>query len=200
MQELSLETAGEKFHVRFPEGAPMGRDAFFNFCRTNRDLRIERDAGGNIIIMSPAATETGGRNAALTAQLYFWAKQNGTGKSFDSNTGFELPNGAIRSPDAAWMTLAKWNGVPLQERQRFARVCPDFVIELRSKSDRLNLLEDKLREYTAQGARLGFLIDPVENKVHVYRPNTQPQILEKPGTISGEPEMPGLLLDLADVW
>lgn len=178
----------------------MGRDAFFDFCQVNKELRIERDAEGNIIIMSPTGAETGGRNASLTAQLYNWTKADGTGKSFDSNTGFELPNGATRSPDAAWLTLEKWNSLSSGERNRFARICPDFVIELRSPTDHLSAVQAKLEEYLANGSRLGFLIDPIEGRVHVYRPNSAPEILEKPSSLSAEPEMPGLAFDLEDVW
>jgi Uma2 family endonuclease len=178
----------------------MDRDAFFRFCQANRELGIERDAEGDIIIMAPTGTETGGRNAALTAQLYIWSKKDGSGKSFDSNTGFELPNGATRSPDAAWMSMDKWSALSPEERHGFARVCPEFVIELRSPSDRLDTLQAKMEEYLENGARLGFLIDPVEQVAVVYRPGRSPERLSHPAMLSAAPEMPGLSLDLDDVW
>ena len=200
MKTLCFEPLDRNLEIRFPEDIPMGRDAFFEFCRTNDELRIERDAAGNIIVMSPTGGETGKRNAALTAQLYNWAKQDGTGVSFDSSAGFELPNGATRSPDAAWITLEKWNVLSVEERGRFTRVCPDFVIELRSQTDRLKVLQTKMEEFIANGAKLGFLIDPQEGKVHIYRPNTKPKIQSKPTTLSADPDLPGLAFDLEDIW
>ena len=200
MQAVCLETESEELRVRFGDEAPMDRDAFYRFCQANSELRIERDAEGNIIVMAPTGTETGGRNASLTAQLYVWAKQDSTGKSFDSNTGFELPNGATRSPDAAWLTLDKWNAIPSEERQRFAQVCPDFVIELRSPTDRLELLTAKMEEYVENGTKLGFLIDPIDENMTIYRPTSAPASLRRPEMLSAEPEMPGLVFDLDDIW
>lgn len=200
MQAVCLETEREELRVRFGDDAPMDRDAFFRFCRSNSELRVERDAEGNIIVMAATGTETGGRNASLTAQLYVWSKRGGTGKSFDSNTGFELPNGATRSPDAAWLTLEKWDLIPSDERQRFARICPDFVIELRSPTDRLDLLTAKMEEYLENGTKLGFLIDPVEETVTIHRSGMEPVLMRRPSTLSAEPEMPGLVFDLEDVW
>ncbi len=178
----------------------MGREEFFDFCQANGELRIERDAKGNIIVMSPTGGRTGNRNASLTGQLYVWAKKDGTGKSFASHTGFELPNGATCSPDASWLPLEKWNAIAEEERDRFLPVCSDFVIELRSRTDRLRVLQAKMEEYLANGAKLGFLIDPQEEKVAVYRPGKDVEIENKPMTLSAEPEMSGLVLDLEDVW
>lgn len=200
MNALCVETADAEFEVRFPKELPIDAAAFFDFCQANRNLRIERDASGNVLVMPPVGSETSGRNAALTAQLYNWAKADGTGKAFDASGGFALPNGATRNPDAAWIPLDKWNRVPQQARRRFATICPDFVIELRSETDRLHALKGKMEEYLANGARLGFLIDPIEGKVHIYRPNREPAILNRPATVSAQPEMPGLAFDLTDVW
>ncbi len=200
MNALCVETADAEFELRFPQGLPQDAGAFFDFCQANRDLRIERDEAGNVIVMPPVGSESSGRNAALTAQLYFWAKADGRGKAFDATGGFELPNGAIRNPDAAWLRLDKWNSIPRQARRRFATVCPDFVIELRSETDRLPALQEKMAEYVANGAILGFLIDPLAGKIHCYRPNREPEILEGSSCLSAEPEMPGLVFDLADIW
>ena len=200
MKALTVESNDRDLLVQFPDAIPMDRESFFHFCRTNDGLRIERDAEGNVIVMSPTGGETGKRNAALTARLYLWAKADGRGVAFDSDTGFELPNGATRSPDASWIPLDKWNAIPREERERFARICPEFVVELRSRTDRLSVLQAKLKEYVANGAQLGFLIDPLEQKVEVYRPGADVSIQEKPATLSAEPEMPGLVLDLEDVW
>lgn len=200
MNALCVETADAEFEVRFPQELPIDAGAFFDFCQANRSLRIEREASGNVIIMPPVGSETSGRNAALTAQLYNWAKADGTGKAFDATGGFELPNGATRNPDAAWIPLEKWNRLPPQARRRFATICPDFVIELRSEADRLLALKTKMEEYLLNGVRLAFLIDPIEGKVHSYRPNCEPVILNCPATLSAEPERPRLVFDLTDVW
>jgi Uma2 family endonuclease len=200
MNALCLETPETAMAVRFPREFPADEEAFFEFCQANPELRIERDSNGNVIIMPPVGTETGGRNAALTAQLYHWSKTNGTGKTFDSSAGFRLPNGATRNPDAAWVPLAKWSCVPAAARKRFAPICPDFVIELRSESDRLPTLRAKMTEYMVNGARLGFMIDPFEGKIHVYRQGQTSEISDRPSQLSAEPEMPGLIFDLTDVW
>ena len=200
MNALCVETSDTAIQVRFPEKFPSDEETFFKFCQANPELRSERDSAGNVIIMEPVGAETGGRNAALTAQLYTWSKISGGGKAFDSSAGFRLPNGAIRSPDAAWVPLAKWNGVPASARKRFAPICPDFVIELRSESDRLAALEAKMAEYIANGAKLGFLIDPLEGKVHTYRPGQTFEVSGGPAQLSAEPEMPSLIFDLTDVW
>ena len=200
MKALSVESSDRNLLVQFPKDIPMGREEFFDFCQANGELRIERDAVGNIIVMSPTGIETGGRNASLTSQVYVWTRNEGGGKSFDSSAAFELPNGATRSPDVSWLSPGKWNALPAEERGRFARVCPDFVIQLRSRTDRLSVLQAKMEEYIANGAKLGFLIDPQEGKVAVYRPGKDAEIQNKPMTLSAEPEMPGLVLDLEDVW
>ena len=178
----------------------MDVEAFFGFCQANRNLRIERDASGKVIIMPPVGSETSARNASLTAQLYNWAKKDGNGKAFDATGGFELPNGATRNPDGAWIPLDTWNRIPEQKRRKFANICPEFVLELRSETDRLPTLNEKMDEYLANGAKLGLLIDPFEGKAYVFRPKRAPEILNRPGSLSVEPEMPGLIFDLSDVW
>ena len=153
-------------------------DQLCEFCQVNRDLRIERNAQGELIIMPPAVSDMGDRNAELTTQLRNWAKRDGTGKSFDSSAGFRLPNGAVRSPDASWLPLARWNALSLKEKKQFAPLCPDFVVELRSESDRLRTVQAKMQEYLDNGAELGLLIDPQRRRVHVYRRNREAEVLD----------------------
>jgi Uma2 family endonuclease len=178
----------------------LSEDQFFEFCQINRDVRIERNAEGELLIMSPAVTESGGQNAEVSGQLWLWAKRDGTGKAFDSSTGFTLPNGAVRAPDAAWIANERWGQISAEDRKRFARICPDFVLELRSPSDRLRDLQDKLEEYIANGARLGWLLDPETRLVHVYRPDAAVEQLDNPDTVAGDPVLPGFVLDLREVW
>ena len=178
----------------------LSKDQFFEFCQLNRDLRIERNAKGELLIMPPAGGETGRGNAGITAQLWVWAKQDGTGVSFDSSTGFTLPNGAERSPDASWIRRSRWDQLPLEERQKFAPICPEFAIELRSPTDRLRTLQAKMQEYLDNGALLGWLIDPIVERVHVYRPGAPVEILTRPETLSGDSLLPGFVLDLREIW
>ena len=200
MNALSVETADTELEVQFPEQLALDREAFFAFCQANPDLRIERDGSGKVIVMAPVGSETSGRNASLTAQLYNWARKNGVGKAFDATGGFELPNGATRNPDAAWIPFEKWNLLPAPKRRKFAPLCPDFVLELRSETDRLPVLLEKMKEYSANGAKLGILLDPFEGKTYLFRPAREAEILNRPATLSAEPEMPGLMFDLGDVW
>lgn len=178
----------------------MSDDDFFQFCSRNRDARIEREENGEIIIMAPTSSETGGMNFELTALLAIWARQDGTGKGFDSSTGFTLPNTAMRSPDASWIRLERWNSLSDEDRSGFARICPDFVIELRSESDSLNKLHEKMAEYIESGASLGWLIDPFQRKVYIYTPDSEVEILDNPAQVSGEPLLKGFLLDLKEIW
>jgi Uma2 family endonuclease len=178
----------------------MTDDQFFEFCQLNRDLRIERTPKGELIIMSPAGSETGNRNFDLIVQLGIWTRQDGTGIGFDSSTGFTLPNGATRSPDAAWIKLERWNAIPPEQQVKFAPICPDFVVELRSPSDNLQPLKDKLQEYIDNGTSLGLLIDRKNRKVYIYRPQKEVECLDNPSTLSGDPLLPGFVLDLSKIW
>jgi len=175
-------------------------EEFFKFCQLNRDLRIERTSDGEILIMPPTGGNTGRRNSALTRRVDSWAEKDGTGVSFDSSTAFTLPNGAIRSPDAAWVNRSRWDALTKQQREEFPPLCPDFVVELRSPTDSVRTLHAKMQEYVASGALLGWLIDPIEKKVHVYRPNAEVVCLNNPKTASGDPVLPGFVLDLEKLW
>jgi Uma2 family endonuclease len=178
----------------------MDDDAFFEFCGANPDLRIERTAEGDILVMPPANSETGGQNFTLAGLFFMWARADGTGKGFDSSTGFTLPNGAIRAPDLSWVRLSRWEALSPSERRKFAPICPDFAVELRSPSDVLGDQQKKMEEYLANGAQLGWLIDPQERKVTVYRTGHPVECLEDPAQVSGASHLPGYVLDLAAVW
>lgn len=173
---------------------------FYEFCRTNSDLRIERNASGEVIVMPPAFSDTGNRNLKISQQVANWADEDGTGEVFDSSAGFTLPNGATRSPDTSWVLSARWNALSPQQQASFAPIAPDFVIELRSSSDTLLGLQEKMQEYVEQGVRLGLLIDRKNRKVHVYRPSCEPEILENPETVGCDPELPGFGLKMAKIW
>ncbi len=172
-------------------------ERLYVLCQANRELRFERTAQGELLLMAPTAGETGRRNAKLTQHLANWADSDGSGLVFDSSAGFVLPNGAMRSPDAAWLRRSRWEGLRPDQKQTFIPLCPDFVIELRSRTD---MLQDKLQEYMQSGALLGWLIDPPYQRVYVYRPGVPVECLEKVNAISGDPELPGFVLDLSQVW
>lgn len=178
----------------------MTADQFYEFCLLNRELRIERTAKGDLIIMSPAGAETGSRNADLTTDLTIWARQDGTGKAFDSSAGFTLPNGAVRSPDVSWIRSSTLAALTPQQKKGFTSVCPNFVIELRSASDSLSELKNKMQEYVENGIQLGWLIDRKNKQVYVYRPEREVECLTNPSQISGEPELPGFVLNLQTLW
>jgi Uma2 family endonuclease len=166
------------------------------FCEANPDLRIERSPEGELIIMAPAHSRSGHQNLELASQLHSWAKRNGTGLGFDSSAGFDLPDGSNRSPDVSWILKSRIDSLRPEQREAYMEICPDFVVELRSSSDRLRDVQAKMQEYLACGAQLGWLIDPMERKVWVYRPNHEVEILEEPSTVTAGPLMPGFVLDL----
>lgn len=175
-------------------------DEFFEFCQQNRDLRIEQTAGGEWIIMVPTGGETGSRNNEVSRQIGNWARQDNTGIAFDSSTGYILPNGAKRSPDASWVLRSRLARLTPEQKKKFLPLCPDFVIELRSPSDSLADTQEKMAEFRDNGARLGWLIDAAERRVHTYRPGGEPDVLDAPASVSADPELAGFTLDLARVW
>lgn len=200
MTTLLIQTMSVPLTVNLPAIKSMSVEQFYEFCLANRDLRIERTASGEVIIMPPAFSDTGNRNGKIVQQLGNWAEEDGTGETFDSSAGFTLPNGATRSPDASWIKLERWNPLTEEQKSSFAPICPDFVIELRSSSDTLSGLQNKMQEYIDNGASLGFLIDRKNRKVYISRPNQQPEILDNPETVSGDPELPGFVLRMAKIW
>jgi Uma2 family endonuclease len=179
---------------------PMTQDQFFDFCQQNEGKRFERTAEGEIIIMAPSGGEAGFQDAEVCTQLSIWAKTIGKGKVTGSSGGFILPNGANRAPEAAWITPEQMAALTPEQRKKFLPICPFFLIEVKSPSDSLKTLQDKMGEYIANGCKLGWLIDPSSLQVHVYRPGQPVQVLDNPQTLKGEPELPGFMLDLEPVW
>ena len=187
--------------LQMPEGMDLTDDQFFEFCVLNRELlRIERSAEGEILIMSPTGASGSYQNSQITMQLALWAERDGTRVAFDSNGGFTLPNNAMRSPDAAWVARHRLTSFTAEEKGKFLPLCPDFVIELRSRSDRLADQKRKMEEYISNGALLGWLIEPQERKVFLYRPGQEIQQLDRPLSMDAGPELPGFVLDLAKIW
>jgi Uma2 family endonuclease len=200
MTQIAIRGRDEPFDLELGSRLHWGDEELFELCARNPELRIERSREGNLIVMTPAGWESGRRNAEIVRALVEWADQDGSGVVSDSSGGFVLPNGAMRSPDAAWVLRSRVQEVPAETRKRFLPLCPDFVVELRSPSDRLEDLRAKMEEYRANGARLGWLIDPEERRVHVYRLGREVEILDEAAEVSGDPELSGLVLDLDRIW
>ncbi|HNH85209.1 MAG TPA: Uma2 family endonuclease [Acidobacteriota bacterium] len=175
-------------------------DQLYEFSQLNRDLQIERNSRGELILMPPTGGETSERNAEITMQLRLWAKQNGEGTTFDSSGGFLLPNGAVRSPDAAWVRYSRLNALTAEARKKFIPLCPDFLIELRSPTDSLSVIREKMQEYLENGTQLAWLIDPEQRRVSVYSSPDLVCELENPEKLSGEPLLPGFELNLSEIW
>ncbi len=186
--------------LRLPPGVlNWNEEQFFRFCQANRELRIERTAKGEILVMSPAGGYSGYQSGEVFGQLRVWALQDGTGVAFDSSTGFALPNGATRAPDAAWVLRSRLAELASADKKRFLPLCPDFVIEVASPTDEISELTAKMEEYCECGLRLGWLILPASVQVNVYTPG-EVRTLEAPASISGEPVPPGFVLDLRAIW
>jgi Uma2 family endonuclease len=176
----------------------MSEQEFFDFCQQNDLWRIERDENKQIIIMPPTNANTGNQNLELSFQLELWNRKNKTGISFDSSTGFTLPDGSVRSPDASWLAIEKWNQLSNKEKNQFAHICPDFVIELKSNSDNLKSLTSKMGKWIKNGCSLALLINPEDKTVSIYRKDgTIDKVTGFDKTISGEDVLPGFELDLS---
>lgn len=194
-------TVPESVVVHFePSKLRMNDEEYFEFCQLNPELRIERTTEGDIVVMAPTGGKTGRQNARLTAALWNWAINDGTGQGFDSSTEFILPNRAGRSPDASWIRNERWNALSEKQQEQFPPLCPDFVVELRSRTDSLKSLQAKMEEYIANGAQLGWLIDPLERKVHIYRAGAPAEILDDPETVCGDPLLNRFVLDVRSLW
>ncbi|MEH1806955.1 Uma2 family endonuclease [Nostoc sp.] len=174
-------------------------EQFFQMCQKNRDYRFERTASGELLIMPPTGSDTGNRNFDMVVELGIWNKQTKLGKGFDSSTGFTLPNGAERSPDVSWVKIERWNALTAEQQEKFAPICPDFVVELRSRTDSLKELQEKMQEYIENGTQLGWLIDRKNKRVEIYRPGKDVEILDNPASLSGENVLPGFVLDLQQI-
>ena len=185
--------------IEIPESFRVTDEQFEQLAVVNRDLRLERASDGELSVMSPTGGETGSRNVELATEFVNWNRKYKLGKVFDSSTGFNLPNGATRSPDVAWVAIERWNQLSETERQTFAPICPDFVLELRSPSDSLNELRKKMQEYIANGASLGWLINPQDQEVEIYT-NQEKQILKNPTELSTENVLPNFTLKTNIIW
>ena len=166
----------------------------------NPELRLERTAQGELLVMPPTGGETSKRNFDLIVAIGVWARQDNSGIAFDSSGGFILPNSALRSPDVAWIKRSRLEGLTAEQKRKFIPLCPDFVLELRSPTDSLRALQGKMQEYIDNGAQLGWLIDPEAKRVYVYRPDSPVECLERPAEISADPVLAGFVLDLRTFW
>lgn len=203
MEKTTLFTAGADPSVPVKlkvDAFHLTDERFALLCRENPELRLELSAQRELLILPPTGSKTGLRNSRLTFRLATWAETDRTGLVFDSSTGFTLPNGAKRSPDASWLRRERWDALTEAQQNGFAPVCPDFVAELRSPQDRLSVLQEKMREYLENGARLGWLIDPLERRVHVFREGHGVEVLEDPASLDGEAVLPGFILHVGELW
>lgn len=175
-------------------------EKFYQLCVNNRNVRFERNHKGDLVIMTPVGDMSSNLNAGIIAQLWLWNSQIKSGIVFDSSAGFILPNGAIRSPDASWIPLEKWQQIPNEEKEKFAHICPDFVVELMSPSDNLKETQEKMNEYIENGAKLGWLINPKNKQIEVYSPHQKVAILDNPQSVSGENILVNFVLNLEIIW
>lgn len=175
----------------------LSREQFYRLCMANRDISLERSPKGELIIVAPVGGEGGSQEANLIGDVIIWNRQTGLGVVFSSSTIFSLPDQGDRSPDVAWVQSERWNALTQAEREKFPPICPDFVIELRSRTDRLKPLQEKMQEYLDSGLRLGWLINPQDRQVEIYRVGQAVKVVELPATLSGENVLPGLNLILA---
>jgi Uma2 family endonuclease len=176
------------------------REQFYELCAANPELKLERNANGDLVVMSPTGGETGAWNSEIIIDLGIWNRQTATGKTFDSSTGFSLPRGADRSPDAAWIPIEKWNNLTPAQRKKFLPLCPDFAIELLSPTDSWIKGLAKMQEYQDNGCRLGWLIDPESKRVAICRLGQPIEILEAPASLSGEDVLLEFVLNLENIW
>jgi Uma2 family endonuclease len=175
-------------------------EQFYKLCRNNPDIKFERNAQGELIIMPPTGGETGRRNTNLIIDVGTWNRQTQLGQVFDSSTCFKLPNGADRSPDVSWIRQDRWDTLTPEQKEKFPPICPDFVIELMSPSDILKTVQAKMQEYIDNGVKLGWLLNRKERKVEIYRIGRDVETLQSPTSLSGEAILPGFVLDLGSIW
>jgi len=201
---LTEEQVAEDLVVLNLEKVGLSDDQFFELCSDNRDFHLELTAQKELLIMSPPGGKTGRRNEAITTDLAIWARQDGTGVTFTTGTLFHLPNGAKRAPDGSWVRREKWVALTDEQQEKIPRLCPDFVVELMSPSDRrpvrFRMVQAKMDEYIANGAQLGWLIDPFQKSVYIYRPGKPVECLKNPATIDGDPILPGFVFQITEVW
>jgi Uma2 family endonuclease len=200
MSQTLIDTGERPLRLRLGPLLDMTDDQLYELCRLNPELQIERTAQGELLIMPPTGGETSKRNLDLIVAVGTWAKHEGSGIAFDSSGGFILPNSALRSPDVAWIRRSRLEALTAEQKKKFIPLCPDFVIELRSPTHSLSALQAKMQEYLDNGARLGWLIDPGDKRVYIYRPNGAIECLENPAELPGDPVLPGFVLDLREFW
>jgi len=186
--------------VRLLPENPMSDEKFMRFCAANEPMRFERDANGEIIVISPTATGGGRAESRVYLELGIWALADARGEAVGPTTGFKLPDSSVRAADAAWMSLRRWDALDAEELKRFAGACPEFVIEVRSESDRLSPLQEKMRGWIANGVELAWLVDPKRKVVEIYRPGEEPEIHEQPTSVQGEGPVAGFELVMARIW
>ncbi|MEG4583398.1 Uma2 family endonuclease [Microcoleus sp. MON1_C5] len=175
-------------------------EQFYQLCEENPDLKLERNANGELIVMPPTGGETGRSNSKFNLQIGLWNEQTQLGEAFDSSTGFTLPNKADRSPDASWVEKSRWEALTPQQREKFIPLCPDFAVEILSPTDSLKKTQEKMQEYMENGCRLGWLINRKKREVEIYRPGQDVEVLQSPLTLSGENVLPGFVLYLQKIW
>lgn len=203
MVQTPAKSEPETLQIQLPATLKLSvtQEQFEALAAVNPDLRLERTSPGELIVSPPTGWETGERNWSLSGELYLWWRNSGEpGKAFDSSTGFILPNGATRAPDASWISEERWQKLTPEQKTKFAQICPDLVVELRSDSDRLKPLQEKMKEYIENGTQLGWLLDPKSRRVEIYRPNSDVEVLENPTELSGEEVLPGFVLELRRIW
>lgn len=188
------------YTINFNSVLEMTDQQFYQLCQLNPDVKFERNARGELMIMSPTGGETGSSNATLTARFVVWNEQSELGVVFDSSTGFKLPNGGDRSPDVAWIKKDRWNALTPEQKKKFPPIAPDFVLELMSPTDTLREAQAKMQEYMNSGVKLGWLIDPETRRVEIYRLGQDIEVLDAPETLSGEDGLPGFTLNLQALW
>jgi len=188
------------YTINFEQLITITDDAFYQLCKSNPEIKFERNQRGELIIMSPTGGETGRKNVDLIGQFWLWNRQSKLGVVFESSTCFKLPSGVLRSPDVAWIAQSRWNTLSQAEKEKFPPLAPDFVLELLSLSDNLKETQAKMQEYLDNGVKLGWLINPVSKQVEIYRPNQAKEILNNPSSLSGENLLSGLNIDLLGVW
>jgi len=195
---VALPEIDQPVRLRFER--PMTDEELMRFCAANEMVRVERDTNGELILMSPSGSGTGRTNSELIYQLAAWARETNSGATFDSNAGFTLPDGSMRSPDAAWIAWPRWNALSKEEQAGFAPICPEFVIELRSPSDSLAELQAKMRSWVANGAEVAWLVDPARKTVEVYRPGREAEVVAGGSVVEGDGPVAGFVLELGRVW
>ncbi len=197
---MNVAFAENELPVRLRFEHPMADEELIRFCAKNELLRVERDANGELIIMSPTGSEGSGVETDVVVELSIWARQDGRGRAFSSNAGFTLPDGSVRAADAHWVSWLRWNALTPSDKKRFAPLCPEFVIEVRSEADRLAELQAKMQMWISNGAKLAWLIDPSRKVVEIYHPGKPVEVQEGYTAVYGEDPVSGFVLELARIW